>query len=110
MPGFRLLPIGTTGEKDIILNAMENIAINSEQPLELGNFRVTPVVKRSVLSIDLNGTVTFHATKEPVFLIIDYAQSKRAYRITGEEISFEVLNAEYPDLRFDPVLQPVPGS
>ncbi|GEM_PF-635568 len=110
MPGFPLLPIGATGEKDIILNPMENIVVSSEQPLELGNFRVIPLVRRSVVSLDLKGTVTFHATKEPVFLIIDYAQSKRVFRITGEEISYEALKAEYPDFRFDPVLQPVPGS
>ncbi len=110
MSGFHLLSIGTTGEKDIILNPVESIVVSSEQPLELGNFRVTPLVKISVLSLDLNGTIIFHATKEPVSLIIDYAQSKRAYRITGEEIGLEVLKAEYPELRFDPVLQPVPGS
>jgi hypothetical protein len=108
LPGFPLLPIGATGEKDIILNPMENIVVSSEQPLELGNFRVIPLVRRSVVSLDLKGTVTFHATKEPVFLIIDFGESKRAYRITGEEISFETLVEEYPAFMSDPVLQPVP--
>ena len=110
MPGFHLLPIGATSKEDTILNPMETINVSSEQPLELGNFRVTPLVKRSIVSLDLKGTVTFHATKEPIFLIIDYTQSKRAYRISGEEISFEALLVEYPDFRSDPVLQHVPGS
>ncbi|MGA2159335.1 MAG: hypothetical protein ABSG90_08950 [Dehalococcoidia bacterium] len=87
---------------------MENVAVSSEQPLDLGNLQVIPLVKRSIISLDFDSTVTFHATKEPVFLIIDFGESRRAYRITGEEISFETLIAEYPAFRSDPVLQPVP--
>jgi hypothetical protein len=81
---------------------METINVSSEPPLELGNVRVIPLVKRSIVSLDLKGFVTYHATKEPVLLIVEYEQSKRAYRITGEEISFEALKAEYPDLMSDP--------
>lgn len=105
---FHLFPIGATRKEVIILNPMESVIIDSEQPLDLGNLRVVPLVKRSIISLDFDSTVTFHATKEPVFLIIDFGESRRAYRITGEEISFETLIAEYPAFRSDPVLQPVP--
>jgi hypothetical protein len=87
---------------------METIAVSSEQTFKLGNLDITPLVRKSIISMDLKGTVTFHVTKEPIVLIINSGQSKRAYRISGEEVSFETLNTEYPDLRSDPALKPVP--
>ncbi len=57
------------------------------------------VINKITLSSKRSGVgMGFFARKQPVVVIIDSLQKRRAFRITGEEVLIEELLMEFPSL------------
>jgi len=82
---------------------MQKEIITSETTQEIGGISLTPLVKLTFTWVRIKGVLSFHAVKQPAYLIVSAAGQNRVYRINGEEISFERLMSECPDLRANPV-------
>jgi hypothetical protein len=82
---------------------MQKEILTSETAQEIGDISLTPLVKLTFTWVQVRGSLSFHAVKQPAYLIVSVAGQERVYRINGEEISFEQLMSECPDLRANPV-------
>ncbi|MCX6004471.1 MAG: hypothetical protein NT082_02195, partial [Chloroflexi bacterium] len=61
---------------------------------------LTAVVKISLKWWNIRGSTSFYVTKQPVFLIVTDAEKSRAFSVTGEEVSLDSLETQYPELSF----------
>jgi len=69
-----------------------------EQTAVIGGVRITPVVRISVGYTQIRGTRSFYAGKLPVYLIISSGDDKRAYSVTGQEVSIQQVISDCPAL------------
>ncbi|MDA2920265.1 hypothetical protein MYX76_12375 [Desulfobacterota bacterium AH_259_B03_O07] len=60
---------------------------------------IIPVVAVSLDHLLFNNFATVYGFKEPVAFIIVSPAGKRAFRITGEEVSIEQLVEECPEIK-----------
>ena len=62
------------------------------------NIRIIAVVQNIVTATKTRMGLYFSAYKSPVALVIVNGSFKKIFRISGEEITFELLVAEFPEL------------
>lgn len=75
---------------------MRQEIIACEQAVMTGNIKIVPVVKLSVLCLDIGGGTTFHAVKQPQYILVTQNGHCVVYRVTGENISIDQAMKEYP--------------
>jgi hypothetical protein len=69
-----------------------------EETAVVAGVRITPVVRVSIQSVEIQGSRSFYAGKQPVYLIISSADGKRAYSVTGQAVSLSQVMEECPAL------------
>lgn len=69
-----------------------------EGAFSLGAFTLIPVSETTCAGVQIGQTVLFHAAKVPIAVVVISPTEKKAFRITGEEISFETLAEEVPEI------------
>ena len=69
-----------------------------EETTVVAGVRITPVVRVSIQSVEIKGTRSFYAGKQPVYLIISSADGERAYSVTGRDVSLSQVMEECPAL------------
>ena len=69
-----------------------------ENPVSIGGTTIIPVVMTSLYYHHIDGIVSLIGFKQPVNLVVVTPTSRKAFRITGEEILLDQLIAEVPDL------------
>ncbi len=69
-----------------------------EGAISEGAFTFLPVSKTTCQGERIGQTAFFFAAKTPVAIVVLSPGGKRAFRISGEEISLETLAAEVPDI------------
>jgi len=67
-------------------------------PITIAGLTLIPVTKVSLRYWSAEGVASFLGIKKPVAVVVVSLQAKRAFRITGEEVSLEQLAQEVPDL------------
>ena len=72
----------------------KEVAIGS--PVEVGDLTLLPVEQISLNCWRSDSRTSFFGIKQPVAVIVVSPAMKRAFRVTGEEISIEQLKQEYP--------------
>jgi len=77
---------------------MEKEEIIIESPFAAAGVTLVPIVKISLNCWQRKGCLSFSATKQPVSLVVVSPQFKRAFRITGEEVSLDQLTRESPGI------------
>jgi uncharacterized spore protein YtfJ len=78
---------------------MEKTVVIAETPLKIASLTVIPVV-RVVLDNWTHGNRSLaFGIKQPVAIVFITQTTKKALRITGEEISLEKLMEEFPDTK-----------
>ncbi len=77
---------------------MEREEIIIEAPFAAAGVTIVPIVKTSLNCWQRKGRLAFFATKQPVSLVVVSPQARRAFRITGEEISLDQLAKEAPGI------------
>jgi hypothetical protein len=77
---------------------MEKTDVTLDDPIVLGGLTIVPVVSLSLNGWHLDNVTTVCGVKNPVaFLVISPAQ-RRAFRVSGEEVSTDQLIEELPGL------------
>jgi hypothetical protein len=69
-----------------------------EETAVVAGVRIIPVVRVSILSMEIKGTRSFYACKQPVYLIVSLTDGERAYSVTGQEVSLSQVREECPAL------------
>ena len=70
----------------------KEVAINDT--LEFSGLNIIPVVQVSVNYWSHKNSASFFGAKEPVAVIVVSEAGKRAFRLSGEEVSIEQLSEE----------------
>lgn len=70
-----------------------------EEPVYVAGTTVIPVVMTTLCYQRVNGTVSFIALKQPSNIVVITSTTRKALRISGEEISLEQLILEVPALK-----------
>ncbi|UCG55183.1 MAG: hypothetical protein JSV32_02925 [Dehalococcoidia bacterium] len=69
-----------------------------DKPVSIEGVQATVINKITLSSKRSRVGMGFFARKQPVAVIIDSLQKRRAFRITGEEVLLEELVTEFPSL------------
>jgi hypothetical protein len=76
---------------------MEKKKLMMEGPVSLGAFTLLPVSETICIGEQIGGIVLFRFSKTPIAVVVISPTERRAFRMTGEEISLEALTAEIPE-------------
>ena len=78
---------------------MEKKEITINNTIAIAGLTIIPVVQVSVNNWQYNNGASFFGVKEPVAIIMISEAGKRAFRLTGEEVSIEQLSEETSELK-----------
>jgi len=78
---------------------MEKEEIKIEAPFTVAGATLVPIVKTSLNCWHGKSRLSFFSTKQPVSLVVVSPQARRAFRISGEEISLDQLTKEVPGIK-----------
>ena len=77
---------------------MEKEEIRIEAPVTVAGVTLVPIVKTSLNCWHSKGRFSFFGNKQPVSLVVVSPQTRRAFRINGEEVSLDQLAKEAPGI------------
>jgi uncharacterized spore protein YtfJ len=77
---------------------MEEKKIVVDKPVKVAGLTLVPITQVSLSLSSARAGTAFLAIKRPVAVVVVLPQVKKAFRITGEEASFEQLIQEIPSL------------
>lgn len=78
---------------------MEKKELITLNPITVAGLTLIPVAKVTINGWHGKRGIAFTGSKQPDSIVIVTPSAKRAFRITGEEITFDQLAQEIPDLR-----------
>ena len=78
---------------------MEKKEVAIDNPVTTAGLTIVPVVQVLLNSGHVKGNASFFGLKQPIAVIVVSQIAKRAFRITGEEISIEQLEKEVPGVK-----------
>ena len=78
---------------------MEKKDVTIGSPVTVAGVTIIPVSEVSINHWHGKRWVAFSGSAQPVSVVIVSPSAKRAFRITGEEITFDQLAQEAPDIR-----------
>ena len=78
---------------------MEKKEISIENPVAVAGVTLIPVTKVSLNYWGGNNGISFFGVKQPVSVVVVSPSAKRAFRITGEEVSLDQLMQEVPGIK-----------
>ena len=77
---------------------MEKKEVTISNPVTVAGVTIIPVSKVRINHWHGKRGVAFYGSAEPDSIIVVTPSAKRAFRITGEEITFDQLAMEIPDI------------
>jgi len=80
---------------------MQKELVGCEEKREIMGLKLTPVVRSTITWVELGETVSFYASRQPVYLLIETRMGVRVWRATGEEITLQQACCECPSIRED---------
>ena len=78
---------------------MEKQEVGIDNPVEVAGVTLIPVVKVSLNYWHAKGGILFFGVKQAVAVVVVHPTAKRAFRITGEEVSLDQLMQEFPSTK-----------
>jgi len=78
---------------------MEKKEVEISNPVTIAGVTLIPVIKTSLNYWHSNRGVSFFSIKQPLNVIVVSPSEKRAFRITGEEVSLDQLIQEVPGIQ-----------
>ena len=78
---------------------MEKKEIRAERKLSVGGVTLVPIVESACAGWQSGEAVSFSGYKKPLVIIVLAVGLKKAYRITGEELSMDELVNEFPSVK-----------
>jgi len=80
---------------------MRKEVVSCEKTQNIMGVKLTPVVRSTVTWVEIGETVSFYASIQPVYLLIESQTNVYALRATGEEITLQQISFECPAIRED---------
>jgi len=78
---------------------MERKEVRLDNPVAFGGITLIPVTKVSLNCWRGKGGISFFGVKQPIGVVVVSPSAKRAFRITGEEVSLDQLILEVPSIK-----------
>ena len=78
---------------------MEKKEVDIGTPVVVAGVTLIPVTKVSQNYWQGNGGLSFFGVKQPIGVVVVSQSTKRAFRITGEEVPLDQLIQEDPDIK-----------
>ena len=78
---------------------MEGKEVAFDNPIGIAGLTIIPIVHVSLNYWSHNGGASFFSVKQPVAVIVVSPAAKRAFWITGEEVSIDQLVQEASDIK-----------
>lgn len=78
---------------------MEKKETTIDSPVGVGEVTLVPIARASVNYERGNGGILFFGMKQPLAVVVISVSGKRAFRITGEEVSVQELIQELPGMK-----------
>ncbi len=78
---------------------MEKQEIVIDNPVAVAGVTLIPIAKVSLNYLRGSSGISFFGTKQPVSVVVVSLLAKRAFRITGEEVSLDQLIQEVPRIK-----------
>ncbi len=78
---------------------MEKKEVTIDNPVAVAGLTIIPVVQVLLNYWHVKGSTSFFGLKQPVAVIVVSPVAKRAFRITGEEVSIDQLIQEAPGMK-----------
>ena len=78
---------------------MEKKEVGIENPVAVAGVTLIPVVEISLNYWRSNSGISFFGVKQPVSVVVVSPLAKRAFRVTGEEVSLDQLIQEVPGIK-----------
>lgn len=78
---------------------MEKQEVVVDQPVATNGVTVIPVVEVSLNCWHHKGGISFFGAKRLVSLVVVSPSARRAFRVTGEEVSLDQLTQEAPGVK-----------
>jgi uncharacterized spore protein YtfJ len=78
---------------------MEKQEVGIDNPVELAEVTLIPVVKVSLNYWHTNGGISSFGVKQAVAVVVVHPTAKRAFRVTGEEVTLDQLMQEFPSTK-----------
>lgn len=69
-----------------------------ERPVSAGGFQLLPVVRVSIVSLEIKGNITFHAVKQPQYIMASCDGKTLIFNMQGEQITPNRARSEHPEL------------
>ena len=73
--------------------------VEISNPVTIAGVTLIPVIKASLYYWHSNRGISFFSLKQPLNVIVVSPSGKKAFRITGEEVSLEQLIQEVPGIQ-----------
>ena len=77
---------------------MEKAEVRTEAPVTVAGVTLIPVVKTRLDYWRSKGRFSYFGNRQPVGIVVISLQTRQAFRITGEEVTFDQLIKEVPDI------------
>ena len=78
---------------------MEKTEVTIESPVSVAGLTLIPVVQILKCLWQRENSTSFFATKRPIAVVVISPSAKKAFRVTGEEVSIDQLVKEAPDIK-----------
>ncbi len=78
---------------------MEKKEVKIDNPVALAGVTILPLVEVSLSYWRRDSRLAILGTKQPVGMVVISPSAKKAFRISGEEVSLEQLIQEVPGIR-----------
>jgi hypothetical protein len=77
---------------------MRKEIITREKSVTAANVKIIPIARVSLVCLNIKGSVSFHAFKQPEYILIYRDGEPQVFRITGERVSISRAVSECPAL------------
>ena len=77
---------------------MHKEIITCDKAVIAGNVSILPVIRLSLMCLEIKGSITFHATMQPEYVVVCRDSKPAIYKMTGEEITPSRARSECPGL------------
>jgi len=78
---------------------MEKKKVAIDNPVAVAGVTLIPVAKVSLNYWQGNCGISLFGAKQPISIVVVSPSARRAFRITGEEVSLDQLVQEVPDIK-----------
>jgi len=78
---------------------MEKKEVTIDNPVTVGGVTIIPIAQVSLNYEHSNSGIFLSSYKQPIAVVVISVSARKAFRITGEEVSIDQLIQEFPNIK-----------